>query len=170
MVRSFQGICEGYEKGEIIKGTDAFFFIHRYKVHHQKVKDFTYDHIACTIREMKKEKHRTRTTVGGNKIKYDRDVGTPIYHLETSKIFFNSVPSRPNAKPVKIDISNFYLMTPMKDYVCLRMYIQCVPCEIIEEHNLSIFVHNGWAHADIRKVDYGLPQAGILAKELLENG
>ena len=96
---------------------------------------------------MEKDKHITRTTVGGNKIKYHRDVGIPTAHLETAKIFFNRVLSRPNTKFMTIDITSFYLMMPMKDHEFLRMRIQDISCEIIEEHNLIIFVHNTWVHA-----------------------
>ena len=35
---------------------------------------------------MKKDKHRTRITVGVNNTKYEVDIGTPAAHLETEKI------------------------------------------------------------------------------------
>ena len=43
------------------------FFIPHHKVPKIKVKDVTYARFAYTIREMKKDKHRTRITVGGGK-------------------------------------------------------------------------------------------------------
>ena len=46
------------------------------------------------MREMKENKHRPRITVGGNKINYQGDAGTPTAHLETAKLLFNSVASR----------------------------------------------------------------------------
>ena len=64
-------------------------------------------------------------------------VGTPTAHLETSKILFNSVSSRKNAKFMTIDVSNFHLMTPIEDYECLRMSVKTTHAEIIEEHGLE---------------------------------
>ena len=69
-----------------------------------------------TTREMKKDKHRTRIIVGGNKIKYNRDVGTPTAHIENSKLLFNSVLSNRKAILITIDIPNLYIMTTMDEY------------------------------------------------------
>ena len=80
---------------------------------------------------MKKNKRRTRMTVGGNNIKCDGDVGTPTEHLETAKILFNRVLSRPSAKFMTIDLANFYLMTLIEYYECLRVKLKCTTQEII---------------------------------------
>ena len=72
-------------------------------------------------------------TVGGNKINCHGDVGTPASHLETAKLLINSVLSRPGAKFMTIDLTNFCLMTLMKDYECLRIKLNHVPQEIINE-------------------------------------
>ena len=56
---------------------------------------------------MKKNKHRTRMKVGGNNIKYNGDVGTPTAQIETAKLLFNSVLSRPGARCLTIDLANF---------------------------------------------------------------
>ena len=53
-----------------------------------------YARIACTIRDMKEDKHQTQITVGSNNIKYAGDVSTPTAHLETTKMLFNSLLSR----------------------------------------------------------------------------
>ena len=119
-----------------MKGTNNFFFIPENKAPTTKIKDTTHARIVCTIRETKKEKNRTRMTVGRNNIKYG-GVGTLTAHLETSQILFNSASSRPNAKFMTIDVSNFYLMTPIEDYECLRMSVKPTPAEIIEEHGLE---------------------------------
>ena len=119
--------------------------------HHQvpkhKLKDIAHARFVCTIREMKANKFRTRITVGGNKITHDGDVGTPTAHLETAKLLFNSVLSRPNAKFMTIDLANFYLMTLIKDFEYLRVKIYDISQEIIDEHNLTTLEHNGWTHA-----------------------
>ena len=95
---------------------------------------------------MKKNKHRTRITVGGNNVKHNGDVGAPTAHLETAKLLFNSVLSRPGSKFMTLDLANFYLMTLMKDYECLRI----TPQEIIEECNLQSLDHDGWIYVEIR--------------------
>ena len=86
---------------------------------------------------MKKDKHITIITVGGDKIKYDGDAGIPTAHLETAKLLFNRILSRQKAKFMTIDIAHFYLTTPMDDYEYLRMHVRDVPSEITEEHYLN---------------------------------
>ena len=53
-----------------------------------------------------------------------------------AKILFNSVVSTRNAKVMTMDISNFYLMTPLKrpEYICSS--IKDIPDEIINEYKL----------------------------------
>ena len=82
-------------------------------------------------------------TVGGNKIQYDGDVGTPTAHLETAKLLLNSVLSRTDAKFMTIDIANFYLMTLMEDYEYLRIKLSDIPKEIIDEYELQSLEHDG---------------------------
>ena len=55
----------------------------------------------------------------------------------------------------------------MKDskYVCIK--IADILEEFIEEYNLQGMDRNGWIYFEIRRGCYGLPQAGILAKDLL---
>ncbi len=67
-----------------------------------------------------------------------------------------------------LDVKNFYLNTPMErfKYVCIR--IEDIPDEIVKEYNLKEKESNGHVYVEIRKGMYGLPQAGILAQQLLE--
>ena len=115
------------------------------------------------MRGMKKNKHRTRTRVGGNNIKCNGDVGTLTAHLETVRLLFNSVLSRPGAKFMTLDLAKFYLMTLMKDYEYLRIKLKDMPQETIDEYNLHSLAHDGWVCVEIRQGAYGLPQAGVLA-------
>lgn len=112
---------------------------------------------------MKANKHCTRITVGGNKITYDGDVGTPTTHLETAKLLFNSVLSRPNARFMTIDLANFYLMTPMDDCKHLRIKLSNMSQEIIDEYELMKRVHHGWLCIGIHRGACGLAQAGMLS-------
>ena len=56
--------------GGRIKGTNTIKFVHRHKVPKERMKDVRYGQFVCTIRPEKAEKHRTRFTVGGNRINY----------------------------------------------------------------------------------------------------
>jgi hypothetical protein len=68
-----------------------------------------------------------------------------------------------------MDISNFYLMTPLLRPEYLRIKLTDLPEEIIKEYNLRDKVtKNGSIYIKVTKGMYGLPQAGLLANELLE--
>lgn len=67
-----------------------------------------------------------------------------------------------------LDIKNFYLNTPMTRYEYVRLKLDDVPDEIIVEYNLHEKASDGFIYLEIQKGMYGLPQAGILAQELLE--
>ena len=68
----------------------------------------------CSFRPQKKENNRTRFTVGQDIIDYPSEVSTPTADRLVAKILFNSVISTKEARFMMIDISNFYLMTPLK--------------------------------------------------------
>ena len=68
-----------------------------------------------------------------------------------------------------MDISNFYLMTPLKRPEYIRINIRDIPDEIIEEYNLrSKATTEGAIYIVANRGMYGLPQSGLLANELLE--
>ena len=48
------------------------------------------------------------------------------------------------------------------------MHFRDVALEIVKEYNLNNIVHKVWVHEEIRKGSWRLPQANILANELLE--
>jgi hypothetical protein len=65
------------------------------------------------------------------------------------------------------DIKNFYLGTPMERFEYMRLPLAILPQEIIEAYNLNTIAHNGHVYVEIRPGVYGLPQAGIIANQLL---
>ena len=68
-----------------------------------------------------------------------------------------------------IDISNFYLNTPITGYEYLKLKLCNIPDEIIKLYNLhSKATTDGSAYMEIRKSMYGLPQSGIITNELLK--
>jgi hypothetical protein len=93
--------------------TETIFFINKHEIPIERKGDVTYGRIVCIQRDGKKDKFRTRITMGGN-INYPGDCGTPTADLLTVKILLNSIISTPNAKFMSIDIKDFYLKTSMQ--------------------------------------------------------
>ena len=48
------------------------------------------------------------------------------------------------------------------------IYIKDIPPDIVNQYNLNELAIDGKVYVEIRKGMYGLPQAGILANELLQ--
>ena len=68
-----------------------------------------------------------------------------------------------------MDISNFYLMTPLHRPEFIRIKLDDIPDEVIEEYKLrEKATKNGSIYIRAKQGMYGLPQAGLLANELLE--
>jgi hypothetical protein len=106
--------------------------------------------------------------VGGDRINYPDDCGTPTADLLTVKLLFNSIISTPDALFMTIDIKDFYLMTPMERHEYFRMKLDLFPEDIIEEYNLRDIVDSsGHIHCEVKRGMYGLPQAGLLAQQQL---
>ncbi len=153
--------------GKRIKGTDTIKFIRRSDV--PKGRSITYAKFVCQVRAMKAEQNRTRLTVGGNRVDYPFGVTTKTADITTFKMHINSVVSRPKRRYCTMDVKNFYLNTPMNWPEFMRIHIDDIPEEIILQYNLRELVHtDGYVYIEIGKGMYGLPQAGILANELLQ--
>jgi hypothetical protein len=86
----------------------------------------------------------------------------------TVKILLNSVISTQNARFMTIDIKDFYLNTPMERPEFMRLKLSDIPNNIIELYKLRDIAHDGYVFVHIQKGMYGLPQAGIIAQQLLE--
>jgi hypothetical protein len=167
--RLCQGIGTGKAAGgKRVAGTNTFHLITFADIPHHKRKEIIYTKVVCEIREGKDDENRTRITVGGNLICYPGDAGTNTASLELIKLLLNSVISRKGARFACIDIKNFYLDTPMVDPEYVRIKITDIPEEFILEYGLAgLEDKNGWIYFEIRRGCYGLPQAGILANNLL---
>ena len=85
------------------------------------------------MRPNKKEKNRTRFTVGGDRIDYPGEVATPTADMLVAKILFNSVISTKGARFMTIDILNFYIITPLKRHEFIRINLRYILDEIITE-------------------------------------
>ena len=69
----------------------------------------TYAKIVCNYRPDKADPNRVWNTVGGNRINYPGDCGTPTADLILVKLLLNSVISTPGAKFMTMDISIFFI-------------------------------------------------------------
>jgi hypothetical protein len=162
-VNDFGRLAQGV--GNRIEGSNTIFFIPRQAV--PKGKIVTYRRFVVDIRPNKSEVHRVRLTVGGNLIQYPGDVSTRSADLTTSKCLWNRTISTDGAKYMCIDVKNFYLGTPMDTFEYMRIPTKLIPHEIIEQYNLLPLVSDGQVYIEVQKGMYGLPQAGILANQLI---
>jgi hypothetical protein len=108
--------------------------------------------------------------VGGNLIDYPGVTRTPGADITTFKIHVNDVLSTPGAHCLNLDVSNFYLNTPMPEPEFMKIPIRRIPDEVIQEYKLTDLVDpdgNVWIR--INKGMYGPPQAGKLAFDLLQS-
>jgi hypothetical protein len=127
------------------------FFVQRENIPDDRKGDETYARIVCTYCKGKKDKYRTRITMGGNLFNYPGDCGTPTADLLTVKLLLNSIISTPNAKFMTLDLKDFYLMIPMKRYEYFHMKLELFPQDIIYKYDLTSKVnHNGNMHSEVQ--------------------
>jgi hypothetical protein len=162
--------CLAQGVGGQIKGTNTIKFIHQREVPANCMKDVTYRQFVCTERPEKTETNRTRFTVGGNRINYPGAVATPTAEMLVAKLLFNSMISTRGAGFMTMDTSNFYLNSPLPCPEFIRIKLSNIPEEIIVEYMLhEKATSNGSIYIMATKGMYGLPQAGLIANELLES-
>ena len=150
-------------------GTNTVIFIPRDAVPKDRARDVTYGLITVLIRPEKvDEPNRTRLVAGGDRVHYPGDAGTPTADLLTVKLLINSIVSTPGAKFFTLDIKDFYLNTPMTRFEYMRLKLSDIPEDVIDHYQLrKIATPDGFVYCEIQKGMYGLPQAGIIAQELL---
>ena len=91
-------------------------------------------------------------TVGGNLINFPGDCGTPTADMLTVKLLINSTISTKGAKVMTIEISNFYLNTPMERPGYMRLKISDMPNNIIEQYKLNENLNpNGYVYVKTQK-------------------
>jgi hypothetical protein len=164
-----QGVGTGDKAGgKRVAGTNTFHLIAYADIPHQKRKQIIYTKVVCEVREGKDDENCTRITVGGNLICYPGNAGTNTALLELIKLMLNSVISRKGARFACIEIKKIYLDMPMEDPEYVHIKITDIPEEFILEYGLDGKDDiNGWIYFEICRGCYELPQAGILANNLL---
>eukprot|EP00804_Cyclotella_cryptica_P027940 CCRYP_003829-RA/>CCRYP_003829-RA protein AED:0.45 eAED:0.45 QI:0/0/0/1/0/0/2/0/234 len=86
----------------------------------------------------------------------------------TVKILLNSVISTVNTRFMTIDIKDFYRNTPMECPEYMQLKLADIPAAIIDLYHLRDITRDGYVFVRIQKGMYGLPQASIIAQQLLE--
>jgi hypothetical protein len=146
--------------------TNTIRFIRRSNI--PKGRKVTYGSFVVDIKDHKEEKECTRLSVGGDQIEYPSDKSTHTAGLTTAKNLINSVISTLGAKFLVIDIHNFYLNIPLGRFEYMVINLSSLPQETIDKYDLIELAQDGKVYIEIQKGMYGLPQAGILANELLQ--
>eukprot|EP00804_Cyclotella_cryptica_P027931 CCRYP_003827-RA/>CCRYP_003827-RA protein AED:0.22 eAED:0.22 QI:0/0/0/1/1/1/3/0/649 len=96
-------------------------------------------HLRPHMRQFSSRERRptsNRLTVGGNKIHFPGDCGTPTADMLTTKILLNSIISTQGARFMTIDIKDFYLNTPMARPEFMRLKLADIPEDFITLYNL----------------------------------
>ncbi len=75
--------------------------------------------------------------VGGGRVHYPGDAGTPTANLLTVKLLINSIISTPGAKFMMMDIKDFYSNTPVKCFKYMWLKILDMPEDVIKHYNLQ---------------------------------
>ena len=148
------------------KGNSTIRFVARKAVpQHKKV---TYARLVAELRPHKKEVHRVRVTVGGDRLDYTGITATQTASLTTTKCLINSTLSTKNAKFMSVDIKDYYYGTIMTEFEYMRMALRDIPNEIIQQYNLNSLQEDGWVYIQIEKGMPGLKQAGKIANDKLK--
>ena len=104
----------------------------------------TYIQIVYDIRPKKKETHRVRLTVGGNKLTYNKAVSTHTSYLTTAKLHCNIILFTPDRKWTIVDFNNFYLNNPIKKAEYYKLVIKLIPEVIIDKYDLNTKQSGGY--------------------------
>jgi hypothetical protein len=155
--------------GRIKNPTNTIKFIYQHKVPKEQKQDVTYGQFMCTVQPKKAEPNQTQLNVEGDRINYPGKVATPTKEMLVDKMLFNSVISTKGTRFMTMNISNFYLMTPLHQSEFIQMKLSNIPDEVIEEYKLrEKATLDGSIYIRAKQGMYGLLQSGLLANKLLE--
>ena len=124
--------------------------------------------MVCDYRPLKKETHRVRLTVGGDKLDYNFDAASPAASLIDTKLLLNSVisDSAKGAKFMTLDIKDFFLQTKMEDPEFMKIHAKYFDDTLRTKYNLSSIIgKDNYVYCQINKGMYGLKQAARLAHD-----
>ena len=113
-----------------MKGTNTIQFIYRRDM--PKDKQVTYASYVCDYRPLKEEPYRVRITIGGDRLDYNDDAGSPAVNLLETKILLNSIISDADkgAQFMSADIKDHFLATPMDHPEFIQVNYKYIPNDI----------------------------------------
>lgn len=126
-----------------VKSNDAIDFIYFHEIpSHKKV---TYASFVCDYRPLKSYPYCICLMVGGDKLDYEFDAGSPTATLLETKLLVNSVISDTNkgARLLSMDLKDHFLATPMKYHEYMYIPYRLIPQDIREKYNFADKVHDG---------------------------
>ena len=100
----------------------------------------TYGRLVCDIKENKTETHCTRLILGENLLDFAGLLSNPTATVTTTKCLFNSFISTPGAKCLIADVKNFYLNNDLPEPEYMKLHINIITQEIIDEYALQKIV------------------------------
>ena len=154
-------------KKQRIKVTGTFKVIRFNDIPFEKRKYICHTRVVCEYRPDKDNPNRTRIAITGGHILVPFDVSTRTSSLELVKPMINCVLSRQNTRFAAFDIKTFYLDTPMEKPEYVRVKLEDISQELIEEYHLLENERHGWVYFGIVRGCYRLPQSGKLDNNLL---
>ena len=121
-------LAQGNDAG--VEATDTIRFIPFTEVPTNK--KVTYASFVCDYRPLKLEKWRIRLVVGGDKLEYAEDSGSPATDLTETKVLLNSTISDPKkgAKFLSMDLKDMFLNTPMKEPEYMKIPYKYFPSDL----------------------------------------
>lgn len=159
-------LAQGNDFG--VTATDTIEFIPKSQVPSDR--DVTYVTFVLDYRPTKDDPWRVRITVGGDRLSYPGDAGSPAASMLETKIMLNSVISdaHKGARWCTMDIKDHFLGTPMARPEYVKAHISKFPEDIIQRYNLRALMDSqGYVYMKIKKGMYGLKQAALLAYQYL---
>ena len=163
----FGRLAQGNQHG--VRATDTISFIPRHLVPQDR--KCTYASFVCDYKPQKTEPFRIRLVVGGDKLEYNSDAGSPAASLLETKLLLNSVisDSKKGARFLSADLKDFFLATPMDNPEYMRIHWKHIPEDIRLQYKLHDIKSGDYVYVKIKKGMYGLKQAAILAWNNLVN-
>ena len=122
--------------------------------------------MVCDYRPLKTEPMRVCLTVGGDRLPYANDAGSPSATLLEAKLMINSTISDADkgARFFAMDLKDFFLATPMDGPEYMRLHSKYFFDDIQSKYDIdSKLASNGYIYIRINKGIYGLKQAAVLA-------
>ena len=147
-------------------GTNTMHFVHAHDK--PRGRKTTYLNIVANLHLQKEDPYHNRFTVGGDRLDYPGPTDTETAKIQTANLLFNITISTKGGRFMCIDIKAFNLGTPMNWYEYIWIKMSDIPQDIIDQYGLTAKAVNGKVLVEIRRVLYGLKQAGRITNNQLK--